>query len=233
MHDINLASLPWQPLQARNCLPKKPGIYFALDRENDPLYIGKSEGLKSRWSGHKQLRHLKLIADVKLAYHLANKEELHNLEAELIEKYRPPLNVYRGRKRPEDKEKRKYHKEKFLRQEQFKKLSLLENLRYLLDTTSVIKEIAAELGKKVLDKSATETEIWLFSGFAELAVMGDCSVSFIKEKIPCSRFLFEDKVSYKDIEKYHKASELPVPPELAYAIADLVTEISNFQEFST
>ncbi|MGD1911880.1 MAG: GIY-YIG nuclease family protein [Rivularia sp. (in: cyanobacteria)] len=230
--EINLSSLPWQPLKAKSCLPKSPGVYFALTPENQPLYIGQSEELKTRWNGHKQLRHLKLIADVKLAYHLADKSELHNLEAELIKRYNPPLNTNKGRFRPTDEQKKKYFKEKFLRQEQFKKLSLLENLRYLLDTTSVIKQIAVELGKKVLSKHASESEIWLFSGFAELSVMSDCVIDFIKASFPSSRFLFKNQIKYEEIDYYREVSEIPTPPELAIAIADFVSEISNFQEYS-
>ena len=62
--------------------------------------------------------------------------------------------------------------------------------------------------------------------------MSDCMTDFIKANFSCSRFLFKEKIRYDEIDCDRKAAEIPTPSELAYAIADLLTEISSFQEYS-
>ncbi len=49
---INPLLLPSIPLEQSKNLPSSPGIYFAIDADNNIQYIGLASNLKARWSNH-------------------------------------------------------------------------------------------------------------------------------------------------------------------------------------
>jgi hypothetical protein len=66
----------------------KPGVYFLLGAHSELLYIGKSDNVLSRMSGHdeKEFEFVKMI-------HVQNSRERTKLEGRLIHLLRPPLNI--------------------------------------------------------------------------------------------------------------------------------------------
>lgn len=82
----------------RALLPNQSGIYFVIfDAKNQRLaYVGKSENLKMRWSGHHREPELWLLTclgiPVDIAWIEVEKENLDEAENFLIEVFRPPLN---------------------------------------------------------------------------------------------------------------------------------------------
>jgi excinuclease UvrABC nuclease subunit len=91
--NIDLYSLPLLPLINRSQLPAKAGIYFVLDEYKTPLYIGRSNNIKSRWIGHHRLSELRNISGINIAWlEISDPVLLSDTEAALIEWFNPVLN---------------------------------------------------------------------------------------------------------------------------------------------
>lgn len=88
---IDLASLPSLPLTDVALLPDSPGVYFAISKEGEVLYVGRADSLLNRWRGHERKSQLMAIEGIRLAW-LHSTEELVALEREHIEAFNPPLN---------------------------------------------------------------------------------------------------------------------------------------------
>ena len=92
--DINLASLPWLPLEAKSAFPQQPAIYFAIDFCGNVQYIGRSVNPKSRWSSHHKFPELQKIGQIKISYlFIESIELLPEIEKALILWFDPPLNT--------------------------------------------------------------------------------------------------------------------------------------------
>lgn len=92
--EINLASLPWLPLNARSAFPEQPAIYFAIDSQDCIQYIGRSLNPKARWLVHHRYNQLEAIGSIRIAYLFIDTPELlSEIEAALITWFNPPLNV--------------------------------------------------------------------------------------------------------------------------------------------
>lgn len=90
---LHLEDLPFVALQNRQQLPSEPCVYLAIGRDEQVLYVGKSENLKQRWRNHQQYQVLSAMEEVKIAYIKADTELLSSLESALIQWYKPPLNI--------------------------------------------------------------------------------------------------------------------------------------------
>lgn len=86
--DIDPLSLPSIPYPTKAGLPLKCGVYFAFSEAKELLYIGQSTNLKQRWHNH----HLRNRGITLISWMEVEKERLNEVEALLIERYRPPLN---------------------------------------------------------------------------------------------------------------------------------------------
>lgn len=91
--DIQLAHLPWLPLEARAAFPRQPAIYFAIDSLEVVQYIGRSVDPKQRWAQHHRYGQLSDIGGVRIAYLFTDVDLLPVVEAALIAWFDPPLNV--------------------------------------------------------------------------------------------------------------------------------------------
>lgn len=90
---IDPLSLPSVPLNGKDKLPTSPGIYFALSATGKILYIGRAGEFKSRWRDHRHYPVLYFIEKVRVAYwKLDSKNNLSDIEQELINFHKPPLN---------------------------------------------------------------------------------------------------------------------------------------------
>ena len=92
--EINLASLPWLPLDAKTAFPKNPAIYFAIDSTDTIQYIGRSVNPRARWQNHHRYEELESIGNIRIAYLFVDLPDLlAEIETALIEWFDPPLNV--------------------------------------------------------------------------------------------------------------------------------------------
>lgn len=90
---IDLASLPWLPLEEKTAFPKRASIYFAIDSLGNVQYIGRSVNTKRRWGNHHKYHDLTGIGGVRIAYLFVDSPELlPNIEKALIQWFQPPLN---------------------------------------------------------------------------------------------------------------------------------------------
>lgn len=92
---IEPSALPWLPLGMRWAFPDCAGIYFAMNRDGEVLYIGRSINICQRWRQHHRYSQLEKIGGVRVAWlEIKNQSDtlLIGLEAELIEYFDPPLN---------------------------------------------------------------------------------------------------------------------------------------------
>lgn len=92
---INPLNLPSVELENRETLPNTQGIYFAIDSNNQILYIGESKCLNTRWKGenHHRYNQLKVLDKIKLAYMpISETNKLKIIEEKLIQKHQPVLN---------------------------------------------------------------------------------------------------------------------------------------------
>lgn len=90
---IDLAALPWLPLNAKTAFPRQPAIYFAIDSQNQIQYIGQSTDPKHRWERHHRYQELEEIGGVRVAYLFVDDAELlPEIETSLIVWFKPPLN---------------------------------------------------------------------------------------------------------------------------------------------
>jgi hypothetical protein len=86
--DIDPLSFPSIAYPTKTGLPLKCGVYFAFSDKKELLYIGQSTNLKQRWHNH----HLRDKGITSISWMEVETEQLNELEALLIEKFKPPLN---------------------------------------------------------------------------------------------------------------------------------------------
>lgn len=225
---LDLSSLPWLPLDRRNFFPCRPAVYLAISATNQILYIGRSEEVKGRWRSHEKLRHLKLLPNVRIAFIFTETKNLHNLEVALIREYNPTYNLRLEKARLDCT-----HTEVLSTQlcgQSLGEVSFLEILEYLIALISRIKIHSKRLTKKFFSSSEEEREkeIWIFSGAAELAAMGDALIDSIRS-LPQARFLFEEQIHFSEVDSYLESLEVPAPQDFAQAVADLGHELLLFQ----
>lgn len=81
------------PVQAIAKLPEKPGVYCVF-RSGDVAYIGMSEkGIRSRIKNHAIVSTLCRLGEcVSVAYLVTDPTEVREVEAHLIQRFKPPLN---------------------------------------------------------------------------------------------------------------------------------------------
>lgn len=90
---LDLFSLPYISIKEKSMFPDIPGIYFAIDSENNIQYIGRSINIRKRWLNHHRYRQLSSMEGVKIAYlHIDSVELLHEIEKALIAYFKPSLN---------------------------------------------------------------------------------------------------------------------------------------------
>lgn len=92
---LNIADLPWLPLDAKSAFPKQSAIYFAIDSSGGVQYIGRSANVKMRWANHHRFDELQSIGNIRIAYLFMDVDLLPSVEAALIEWFNPPLNILR------------------------------------------------------------------------------------------------------------------------------------------
>jgi len=81
------------PLAERNTLPKRPGVYIALDAENQVWYVGRARSLHKRWTqSHHRLAALQRVEGVRLAWLEIPQGCLAYVERLLIDALGPRLN---------------------------------------------------------------------------------------------------------------------------------------------
>jgi hypothetical protein len=90
---IDIAALPSVAFADRLRLPECEAIYFVLNAEGQPLYIGSSIFLKTRWSSHRILKDGPPAGAVRIAWFRCEWREALRLEADLILRLDPVLNV--------------------------------------------------------------------------------------------------------------------------------------------
>ncbi len=94
VYKTEITDLDFVSLAELRKLPSIPAIYFAVSKNNELLYIGKAESLKSRWKNHH--RYEQLVNDypgTRIYYHKINdKAHLKILEEYFIELFSPKLN---------------------------------------------------------------------------------------------------------------------------------------------
>lgn len=105
---IDLASLPWLPLEEKTAFPKRASIYFAIDSLGNVQYIGRSVNTKKRWAQHHRYTALSGMGGVKIAYLFVDAPELLlEVEKALIQWFQPPLNFVDNPSSPMRQAKRK------------------------------------------------------------------------------------------------------------------------------
>jgi DNA-binding Xre family transcriptional regulator len=103
-NSINPLSLPSVLLEERASLPTTPCIYFAIDSQGVVQYIGRSKNPRQRWKGHSKGVELAYMGGVRIAYmEVTAPELLPEIEAALIEWFKPSLNERSGRIKREEK----------------------------------------------------------------------------------------------------------------------------------
>jgi len=91
---IDPFELPAVPLERRDKLPNKSGIYFAVKR-GSVLYVGKASNLRKRWQrNHDRFHLLDYIGGVRLAYLTVDDDvaSLAEMAANFIKCFRPKFN---------------------------------------------------------------------------------------------------------------------------------------------
>lgn len=93
----DIGTLPWISPVDRLALPGGSAIYFLLDGEGEPLYIGSTAYLKDRMGTNRWLKDGVNVGIERIAWMPCDWPAGEMLEAELIFKFKPRLNV-RGKK---------------------------------------------------------------------------------------------------------------------------------------
>lgn len=97
LSEIKIAELPSVHLLEKNRLPNCAAIYFVADSNGQVIYIGRTVNLVARWKDHHRFNQLKRFNRKNLLsiswLNCSNDlSALSNLENELINLYKPPLN---------------------------------------------------------------------------------------------------------------------------------------------
>jgi excinuclease UvrABC nuclease subunit len=97
MSDIDIATLPSVALVDRLSAPECEAVYFLLNVEGRPLYIGSTGYLKSRLGCHRVVKASPENGVVAVAWMACDWVSGLSVEADLIWELQPPLNV-RGKR---------------------------------------------------------------------------------------------------------------------------------------
>ncbi len=97
IEDIDLSTLPSVYLLEKSRLPNCVAIYFVSNSKGQILYIGRTVNLVERWREHHRFNQLKRFNRkdrISISWMVCSKDinALANLENELIQLYKPPLN---------------------------------------------------------------------------------------------------------------------------------------------
>lgn len=88
-----LPSVTWEN---RRSLPSESGVYFALSKNCEVLYVGATADLKARWRGHHRENDLRAMECASIAYYLCPKQDLSETEQSMITHLSPKLNPHGG-----------------------------------------------------------------------------------------------------------------------------------------
>jgi len=89
---LDLSALPSILLTERRKLPNRPGVYLAINSLGIVQYVGQSISLKQRWSGHNRLDELTVLQDIQISWIECDTALLPDIEAALLDYFKPPLN---------------------------------------------------------------------------------------------------------------------------------------------
>ncbi|MDJ0732881.1 MAG: GIY-YIG nuclease family protein [Nostocaceae cyanobacterium] len=96
LEDIKISDLPSVYLLEKDSLPNCAGIYFVSNSKNEIIYIGRTINLVERWKNHHRFQQLKRFNkkdNISISWISFNDtNNLSNVESELIDLYKPPLN---------------------------------------------------------------------------------------------------------------------------------------------
>ena len=91
---IDFLALPSVQLSDKRSLPHCPAIYFVLDGE-EVVYIGQTNSLLLRWQAHHKLKECKALKNPRIAWiEISDTTLVLDIEAALIEWFKPPLNKH-------------------------------------------------------------------------------------------------------------------------------------------
>lgn len=90
-HEIDPFLLPSVDLGNVKALPKKSGVYFAISRSGQILYIGSASSLCDRWKGHHRKLELAANDGIRIGYALIT-DDILDVERECITYFKPLLN---------------------------------------------------------------------------------------------------------------------------------------------
>lgn len=91
--EIDIPALPSVDLVDRLTLKECEAVYFILDANGDPLYIGSTVYLKSRLGCHRIVKGSPENGAVSVAWFACDWATANEIEHDLIFKLKPPLNV--------------------------------------------------------------------------------------------------------------------------------------------
>jgi excinuclease UvrABC nuclease subunit len=94
INTIDPLSLPARSYADRRYLPALSAVYFVI-ASRDIVYIGQSRNLFKRWRGHPIATRMGDV-DFSVAYMEIREADLIMIEAALIERFKPHLNLNRG-----------------------------------------------------------------------------------------------------------------------------------------
>lgn len=99
---MDITALPHVSIHRRVDLPNISAIYFVLDEDCRPLYIGQSHLMRNRWEAHVKKAAAIEMGGWRIAWTAVPEDQLSTVERQMIELFDPPLNVRcRPRKPPE------------------------------------------------------------------------------------------------------------------------------------
>jgi len=103
IRNIDPLKLPSLLLKERSSLPNCSAVYF-VTALNNVIYIGKAQNLAARWVNHHKWSKLaKMDCPVKIAWlECSDTNLLVDIEAALIEQFRPKLNISQRRSSNEE-----------------------------------------------------------------------------------------------------------------------------------
>jgi hypothetical protein len=94
---INIADLPSIPIAERRNLPDISGVYLALSKDNQVLYVGQSKSVRSRWRQHSKEKEIKPFCE-RIAWIPVEDGQRLEVEKNLINVFKPDFNLDVGRK---------------------------------------------------------------------------------------------------------------------------------------
>lgn len=87
-----LDALPARPFAERDLLPQEPAVYFVLAAPQAVLYVGRTVNLSYRWASHHLMPVLMTLPRVSIVWYPCACGWLDELESDMIDRFRPPLN---------------------------------------------------------------------------------------------------------------------------------------------